>query len=344
MSRLIEVGGRFQFGDISNAHNKLPVGVYMLKFDELRNMFYLSEKESFEIPKRVYGDHSIVDRWIKSFENNSDKNMGILLSGLKGSGKTITAQLFCKKADRPVILITQPHRGEGFVDFITQPAFEGSIIFVDEFEKIYDTETQQDLLSLMDGNFKTSLIFLLTVNEFRISEYLINRLNRIKYRKHYSSLELDVVQEVIDDLLVDKSHTSSIYDFFDVVGMCTFDLLVNLIKEMNLFSECALVCGKHLNLQEQSKSYSVYELVGEDEHPCWNISGTRISTSKEIRIERRSVEYLPSKKREYEVEVLMEDGWKIDRKPGATAFILHNPNKKLKFRFAEQKYGYDMIF
>jgi hypothetical protein len=343
MSKLIESEGIFTFGDIADAHEKLPVGVYMLKFDELRNRFYLSRKDPFELPKKIYGDHGIVDRWITSFEENSDKNMGILLSGLKGSGKTITAQKFCIKSGRPVILITQPHRGEGFVDFITQPAFKGSIVFVDEFEKIYDQDSQQDLLSLMDGNFKTSLIFLLTVNEFRISEYLINRLNRIKYRKHYSSLEDDVVREVIDDLLVNKDHANSIIEFFDIVGMCTFDLLVNLIKEMNLFQEDALLCGKHLNLQEQSKSYAVYELVGDDEHPCWNVSGQRITSAKELRVERRSVDYLPAKKREYEVEILKEE-WKMERKPGATSFIMSHPTKKLKFRFVEQKYGYDMVF
>lgn len=343
MSRLIESEGIFTFGDIADAHEKLPVGVYMLKFDELRNRFYLSRKDPFELPKKIYGDHSIVDRWLKSFEENSDKNMGILLSGLKGSGKTITAQKFCIKSGRPVILITQPHHGEGFVDFITQPAFEGSVIFVDEFEKIYSTETQQDLLSLMDGNFKTSLIFLLTVNEFRISEYLINRLNRIKYRKHYSSLEEDVIREVIDDLLVNKEHADSITEFFDIIGMCTFDLLVNLIREMNLFQEDALVCGKHLNLQEQSKTYAVYELIGEEEHPCWHLSGTRITSAKELRIERRSIDYLPAKKREYEVEILKEE-WKMERKPGATSFIMYHPTKKLKFRFVEQKYGYDMVF
>ena len=228
--KLIQFGDTYKFGDLSEAHNQLPVGTYMLKFDQMFKQYYLVKKDNFQLPSKVYGDHSIVDRWIKSFENNSQKNMGILLSGMKGSGKTITAQKFCIDSNKPVILITQPHHGEEFMDFITRPEFNDCILFIDEFEKVYSRDTQQDLLSLMDGNFDTKLIFLLTINEFNINDYLINRLNRIKYRKHYISLEDDIINEVIDDILINKEHKQSIFDFFDKVNMCTFDLLVNMFN------------------------------------------------------------------------------------------------------------------
>lgn len=219
------------------------------------------KKENFDLPPKIYGDHSIVDRWIKSYNNNREKNMGIVLSGLKGTGKTITAQMLCLKLELPVILINNDWSGVGFIDYITNPQLGKCIVFIDEFEKIYyDKAKQKDLLSIMDGNFRTELLFLLTVNEYKLNEYLINRLNRIKYRKSYDNLEESVILDVINDLLINKEHTDSILDCFDRLGICTFDLLVNIIKEVNLFNESAIECAKHLNLQTESSYYRVSEV------------------------------------------------------------------------------------
>lgn len=271
MSVIIQNNGIFRIADITSTTDKLQKGVYLLNFDPDQG-YYLSLKEDFKLPKKIYGDHSIIDRWITSFENNTEKNLGIILSGLKGTGKTITAQKFCMETDLPVIIINAAWKGPGFVDFITNPVLGKCIIFVDEFEKIYDIQKDpdcsRDLLSIMDGQYPTNLIFLLTVNNFKINEFLINRLNRVKYRKHYDNLEDDVVNEVIEDLLIDKNHKDSIFDFFDTIGMCTFDLLVNIIKEMNLFNEDAITCGKHLNLEIEPNWYRITEHFGNEDFDC----------------------------------------------------------------------------
>jgi hypothetical protein len=288
---IIKNGEKLQFANIQGSFKGLPKGNYMLKFDP-REGYYLIEKENFKLPSKVYGDYSIVDRWLKSYKHNSEKNMGIILSGYKGSGKTITAQKFCIDSELPVIIINDAFEGPDFVDFISNPLLGQSIIFIDEFEKVYSRDTNQsDLLSLMDGNFPTKLIFLLTVNEFSINEYLINRLNRVKYRKDYLDLGDDIVNEVIDDLLINKDHRESVFDFFAKVNMCTFDLLVNLIKEMNLFGEDAIECGKHLNLKSEYKYYEVFEIINGNEYPC---VGAHTSPAASIfEIERRDVKYVP---------------------------------------------------
>jgi hypothetical protein len=257
--KIIESNGVFTTASVTATHDKLPVGNYMLKFSP-KEGYYLVKKEAFKLPKKIYGDHSIVHRWLKSYQENSEKNMGIILSGLKGSGKTITAQKFCVEANKPVIMITEPFFGSDFIDYITQ--FPDAIIFIDEFEKVYaNNEKSNDLLLLMDGNYPTRFIFLLTVNEMRINNFLMNRLNRVKYRKDYIDLDQATMDEVIDDMLVNKEHRESIYQFFKKINMQTFDLLVNLIKEMNLFNEDALVCGSHLNLESEKKKYELFEEI-----------------------------------------------------------------------------------
>lgn len=255
---IIESNGIFKIASITGVHKQLPAGNYLLKFDP-REGYYLTKKPDFKLPSKIYGDHSITKRWLRSYKNNSEKNMGIVLSGIKGSGKTITAQLLCIESEMPVIIINELFHGADFIDFISQ--WDEVIIFIDEFEKIYRQELAFDMLSLMDGNYQTRMIFLLTINESNLNYYLINRLNRVKYKKEYIDLEEDIVEEVIEDLLIKKEHKESIYKFFKKVNMCTFDLLVNIIKEMNLFEEDAIQCGCHLNLTSETKTYEVWEFM-----------------------------------------------------------------------------------
>jgi len=290
MNILKKEGKLFVSNEAVSCFEKLPIGVYMLDQDPRTSEFFLIEKETFTLPKKLYGDFACVDRWLTAY-NSAEKNMGIILSGLKGSGKTITAEKLCLDSKMPVIIISNAFSGVNFINFITCPVIQNSIIFIDEYEKIYKADfrdVEKDILSIMDGAYKTRLMFLLTCNNFTISEYLINRPSRIKYRKDYDNLEPEIVEAVIEDLLDNKDNKQSIYEFFGKIGIVTFDLLVTVIKEMNLFKENAIECGKHLNLQVSSNHYDVYEIINDKEYPCYSIQSTLDS---DIRIERKMDHY-----------------------------------------------------
>jgi hypothetical protein len=354
---IIQNGEKFSFADITGTYDKLPVGNYMLKYSE-REGFFLIKKEQFVMPSKVYGDQSIVNRWLTSWKHNSHKNLGILLTGLKGSGKTITAQKFCIDSNLPVIIISSGFSGSDFVDFITNPKLGECIIFIDEFEKIYSEydrdNAQHDLLSIMDGNFSTKLIFLLTVNNENLNEYLVNRLNRIKYRKSYSDLEFETMEAVINDMLINKSHRESIYEFFEKVNMRTFDLLTNLIKEMNLFNEDAITCGMHLNLRSHAKQYEVFEIFKGKEFECYRTEFAPVS--KIIEIERKEIDHLgvsDSKLRSLDIEDV-EDSYDIsyivrivleDCKVERTGKNIHIETPEgLKFRLKELDSKISLVF
>jgi hypothetical protein len=354
---IIQNGEKFSFADITGTYDKLPVGNYMLKYSE-REGFFLIKKEQFVMPSKVYGDQSIVNRWLTSWKHNSHKNLGILLTGLKGSGKTITAQKFCIDSNLPVIIISSGFSGSDFVDFITNPKLGECIIFIDEFEKIYSEydrdNAQHDLLSIMDGNFSTKLIFLLTVNNENLNEYLVNRLNRIKYRKSYSDLEFETMEAVINDMLINKSHHESIYEFFEKVNMRTFDLLTNLIKEMNLFDEDAITCGMHLNLRSHAKQYEVFEIFKGKEFECYRTEFAPVS--KIIEIERKEIDHLgvsDSKLRSLDIEDV-EDSYDIsysvrivleDCKVERTGKNIHIETPEgLKFRLKELDSKISLVF
>jgi len=333
---IIKSSKTLRIANIDETSSTLKPGVYLLKFDEMRHEYYFQQKENFKLPKKIYGNYDVANRWLKSYENNSEKNMGIILSGLKGTGKTIDAQKFCILSKKPVILINEPFHGSDFIDFLTNPEVSESIVFIDEFEKIYETQDNDktsDILSLFDGNYATKLIFLLTVNDMSISEYLVNRLGRIKFRKHYTDLDVKIIDEVIEDLLINKNHKESIHLLFEKLGMSTFDILTNVIKEMNLFDEDALEVAKHLNLKPHGRSYNVDEIINDMVYECY-MQHSITPDEREIIIERRTTiigeEHFP-----YQEVISMNDS-KIERINGISKFRIKTSTGK-EFIFREVK-------
>ncbi len=280
--QILQSGNKYQTGNLTGTHKQLPIGVYLLKINPNTGEYYLEKKSNnFKLPSKIYGDNSVIKRYLKSYYSNIDKNLGVILSGLKGTGKTITAQILCNEINLPIILINQPYHGNEFISFMSNSLFHECVIFVDEFEKIYlnqnsdnGTAAMSDFLSLMDGNFKSHKLFLLTVNDFKINDFLVNRPSRIRYRKHYEQLDDSIVNEVIDDLLKYPKHKQSIIDFLIKLDFTTFDILVEIIKEVNLFNENALVAAKHLNLKLELHTYEVSEIIPGHNKPkeCSTIS------------------------------------------------------------------------
>lgn len=335
---IIKNGSNYSIVDFDANFEKLPAGNYMLRFNQLKG-YFLEEKEGFKLPSKVYGDHSVVYRWLKSWKYNSEKNLGILLTGLKGAGKTITAQKFCIESGLPVIIISEEFFGSDFVNFLTKPEIGEAIIFIDEFEKIYgDSENQFDILSLMDGNFSTKLIFILTVNSYKINDYLINRPNRIKYVKQYNDLESSIVEEVLEDLLINKEHKDSVYNFFKKVNIVTFDILISLIKEMNLFNEDAIECGKYLNLRSEPRLYQVFEIYEGNEYRCENL--LMASDATQIDIQRKSTAYIlenSDTNSDWYLRIQLDQSI-VEELPGV-GYIISNERDKVKFKLLNVSFG-----
>lgn len=219
---------------------KLQPHVYLLNFDQFRGTYYLSRlQEKYEFKFKVYGkDDAFVNRCVKAYENTND-NMGILLNGIKGTGKTVTAQMISNSLNQPVILINKNYEKIGGVDTFINSIEQNVTIFIDEYEKIYNESSS--LLSLMDGTFKNQYrrVFLFTTNNLRIEENMVSRPNRIRYIKNYKNLSSDIVNELIDDLL-DPSlmkYKENILAYLSRVSILSIDVVKNTINECNIFSE-----------------------------------------------------------------------------------------------------------
>jgi hypothetical protein len=285
--------------------DKIPVGNWIVDFNP-QNGYSLIKSTPFKIPSKLYGNpEKEVDRFIKAYQT-FDKNLGISLVGLKGSGKSITAQLICIKSELPVIMIGESYGDvENLVDYI-QSIEESFVLFIDEYDKKFsDWRDQNKLLSLMDGvnSGNDKKIFIFTSNDSRnMNEYMKNRLGRIRYYVDYTRMSDEILNEVIDDLLEDTSKKQDILNICKYVGDINMDSLIGLIKECNLFTDYTpYELIKVLNLQPEDRNYNmvVYDKKTSEEIDSGITNWNNISV---IRFDNEEGEYCSYNRDQYDIE------------------------------------------
>lgn len=238
---------------------EIPLGNWLVRYDDVKGIFYLDKANDFSLPSKIYGNSTkLATRYLNSY-TSWEGNLGVLLSGMKGTGKSLLAKQMCNMAGLPVIMIQHAYGGSGFISFlskISQPV----IIFLDEFEKVYqDNEQQNMLLSILDGTFNSKFLFLLTINEIGLmNHYMMNRPSRIHYHEEYKGMSDDMIKEISLDLLDDKEKVDGIITVCTYIGEISMDILISLINEINLYKdESPMEVLEYMNLEPSSTRHSV---------------------------------------------------------------------------------------
>ena len=193
--------------------------------DTFRFDFKIYDLDSEEIISKI------IMTWSSDLFRESNKNLGVIFNGLKGTGKTIAAKLLCNRIGLPVIVISKPV--DGMLEFIQSLHFE-SIILIDEAEKTF-REEQEVLLKMIDGVYNDMRkLYILTTNKLSIDENLLGRPGRIRYIKEFSNLSAKAVNDVIDDNLKDTSLKEEVLKVVDSLEISTIDILKAIIDECNI--------------------------------------------------------------------------------------------------------------
>lgn len=218
----------------------LPKGIYEVKVS--MTGFYLSKiAESFTFDYKLYGlNQKFIDYILKTYKNTAG-NLGVLLDGIKGTGKTVTAKELCNHLQLPVILVqSMGDSNDKLIKYLSTTINFDCIFFFDEYDKEF--KNSSDVLSFMDGTYNSIYrkIFLLTTNELNVDPNLLGRPSRIRYKKSFSNLSEEVTREILNDILEDKTAIEKVIELTHSMNIITIDLIKAIATEINIHGVEAL--------------------------------------------------------------------------------------------------------
>lgn len=251
------------------ALDTLPPKVYVVKHDKMIGFYLEVIKNNLDIPSKIYGNvNKRVTKCIRSYKDR-DSSMGVLLTGDKGTGKSLLmsklANTVIDELNLPVIIIKQAYSGELFSSFLND--IGECCIVLDEFGKMYKKNsygpenneiTQNEFLSIMDGIDKLKRMFIMTENdEFDISEFILNRPSRVYYHFRYKKLDEDSIIGYYEDHDIDYEITNDIIHFSRNSSIFSFDMLKAIVEEYLRFGESVKEIINDLNIKSNDEEIMV---------------------------------------------------------------------------------------
>ena len=222
------------------ALDSVPAGYYRIAVSQELG-FYLTEVDPLQVAEKVYGnllEH--LPRIEAAFNEITDKPMSVMLEGLKGSGKSLLmktlAKRFVENEGGIVLMCNSPFTGDAYFEFL-QKISQKKIVLMDEFDKVYvEKDARNNILTLLDGNFASHTMFIITMNAGLASgnfEFFHNRPGRVMFNIKFRGVPLDAIQAYAEDHLTNKDKVADVVTFVKRFTDFNMDMLGKLINEIN---------------------------------------------------------------------------------------------------------------
>ena len=253
----LDIDNRLYLSNPAVETENLSNGVYRLEMDPFERMYLTRVFDKFTFDYKVYGlETAFVERVVKTYANTKG-NLGVLLNGVRGTGKTVSSKIIANSLDQPVIIVDTPFNGT--VDFLSAIP-QNITIFLDEYEKTF--KESSEMLTIMDGvlNSDYRRVFLLTTNDLFVERNLLQRPSRVRYMKSFEDLSPKIVEEIIDDYLVHKQFKQDMLKFVSCLELITVDVVKAIIQETNIHEESPYDFADMFNIKKNTGKIDLYML------------------------------------------------------------------------------------
>lgn len=240
-SKFLKVGDKVVFKPTTDGLDyELESGkVYTVDVDKWSDEITFKIAPDFSMPKKIYEtaeDSRFINKVLNYYNKSEEGTTGVMLSGLKGSGKTITAKNIALQSGLPIILIDKGFRPSLLIKLFNRLTDVDACFMFDEIDKLGEDYDDDYLLKILDGaNTSGKKLVLCTCNDpDDVSEYLKDRCSRIRYWREFDELSASMIQTILEDRLDDKKEVKTLTDFIiENFAVISFDNIASFVDEVN---------------------------------------------------------------------------------------------------------------
>lgn len=244
----LKLGNRVIVKPAGSDYSLIAGKTYDLIYDRFEGT-QLLENGELNLPKKVYKsnkDITFIKRVTNYYNNSTDNTVGVMLAGIKGTGKTIMAKELAKESGLPIIIVSPSFPERELTRYFKKFTQEVCIL-LDEVEKNYDTE---NMLGFLDGVEKTCRkLVIMTCNSLReVSEYMQDRCSRIRYlRKYTAEANREFVPMIVKDLEI--KNPDKVVEFINnEFKLLSMDNIFSFLREVKLLENTTENYGEIISI------------------------------------------------------------------------------------------------
>lgn len=268
------------------AKQEYPPAVYNVRktFDSNKNSTYdlvLAEdvhNNRFSVPDTIYGD---IMKYLKRIWNTfaiAKHSVGAMFIGNSGSGKTDATNILCNiglNNNLYIVMIVNIDPDLGLIKFLN--TLDNCIMVFEEFTKNFSWGMQEKMLTMF-SNSSCKRLYLLNDNEkSNMSNFILDRPGRIKYKRQFSKLDEDVFKKYIVDHGIDPTSQfySDMMDMYKTTTILSMDHVKHIISEHLMYPEDTLkeiLNILNVGVLQKEVTYEVIEIKAKDKDEYYKLS------------------------------------------------------------------------
>ena len=295
----------------------LPAQTYLVNFDK-HSGFFLTKYMDITVSEKMYGVHNAKLTKVMAAFNGFERNLGVILSGDKGIGKSSFAKLLaveCIRTGIPVIVVNTYI--PGIAEYLA--SFDQTVmVLFDEFDKTFKVsnngvDAQAEMLTLFDGLAQGKKMFVVTCNSLTgLNDFLVNRPGRFHYHFRFGYPTAEDIREYLSDKVNKEFHSeiNKVVSFsrkidlnYDCLRAIAFELNtgisfkeaildLNIVRDNHNYSN-NYICKLYLNNGEIWEKRDSIDMVSENKEEIWFDDKNYATDCFRVRIKPKELDYDP---------------------------------------------------